>query len=148
MYSLRRWAPVIIWAAIIWTFSTHWFTSENTAKIIEPILYWLLPHPSPDMIDSIHHFIRKCGHVTEYFIFALLVLRAIRDARPGFRLRWALATICIVAAYASTDEFHQSFVPGRTASIYDVMLDTTGGAIALIAVALYPSSQERRYSDD
>ncbi len=144
MTPVRRWAPVVLWAAVIWTFSTHWFTSDNTAVIAEPFLHWLFPRLTPDAIDFIHHIIRKCGHLTEYFILGLLVLRAIRAGRPGLRLAWALAVIGIVAAYASSDEFHQSFVPGRTASIYDVMLDTTGGALSQVAVALYGLRYRRR----
>jgi len=136
MPPFRRWAPVVLWAGVIFMFSTHWFTSENTAEVAEPFLKWLFPMLSLDSILLIHHVLRKCGHLTEYFIFGLLVLRAIRGGRPGVRISWALATIGIVAAYASSDEFHQSFVPGRTASIYDVMLDTTGGAISMITAAV------------
>jgi VanZ family protein len=144
MSPFRRWAPVLIWAAVIFTFSTHWFTSDNTAEIAEPFLHWLFPSLTPDAIDFIHHIIRKCGHLTEYFIFGLLVLRSIRGGRPGLRLSWVLAVIGIVAAYASLDEFHQSFVPGRTASIYDVMLDTTGGALSQVAVAFFTLRVRRR----
>ncbi|MGC1687939.1 MAG: VanZ family protein [Candidatus Acidiferrales bacterium] len=145
MSPLRRWAPVVIWAAVIFTFSTSWFTSDNTEAIAGPFLHWLFPSLTPDAIGFIHHLIRKCGHLTEYFIFGWLVLRAIRAGRPGMRLAWALAAIGIVAAYASSDEYHQSFVPGRGASIYDVMLDTTGGAISQIAAALF--ALRRRHSE-
>jgi VanZ family protein len=137
MSPFRRWAPVVIWAAVIFTFSTSWFTSDNTEAIVKPFLHWVFPSLTPDAIGFTHHLIRKCGHLTEYFIFGLLVLRTIRAGRPGMRLAWALAAIGIVAAYASTDEFHQSLVPGRTASIYDVMLDTAGGAFSQVAAALF-----------
>ena len=144
MSPLRRWAPVVIWAAVIFTFSTGWFTSDNTEAIATPFLHWLFPSLTPDTLSFIHHIIRKCGHLTEYFIFSLLVLRAIRAGRPGMRLAWALAAIGIVAAYASSDEFHQSFVPGRSASIYDVMLDTTGGAFSQVAAALFALRRRHR----
>ncbi|MFZ0036986.1 MAG: VanZ family protein [Candidatus Acidiferrales bacterium] len=148
MSPFRRWAPVIIWAAVIFTFSTHWFTSDNTAEIAEPFLHWLFPNLTPDGIGFIHHIIRKCGHLTEYFIFGLLVLRAIRAGRRDMRLVWALATIGVVAAYASSDEFHQSFVPGRSASIYDVMLDTTGGALSQVAAALFALIRRRHENQE
>ena len=137
MSPIRRWGPVLVWAAVIWTFSTQWFTSANTAGIIEPALHWLFPSLTPATLDFIHHIIRKCGHLTEYFIFGLLVLRAIRGGSPRLRLAWALAAIGTAAVYASLDEFHQSFVPGRTASVYDVMLDTAGGTLAIIVAALF-----------
>lgn len=83
-----------------------------------------------------HHLIRKCGHFVEYFILSLLVLRGIRAGRRDARIAWALAAIAIVACYASLDEFHQIFVPGRTPAITDVLLDTIGGICAQIVVAL------------
>ena len=54
---------------------------------------------------------------------------------------WALAAIAMVACYASLDEFHQIFVPGRTAAVADVLLDTIGGICAQIAVALVISKK-------
>ena len=52
------------------------------------------------------------------------------------RLAWIFAAIVLVAGYASLDEFHQSFVPGRTPAVSDVLLDTTGGAAAQAIAAL------------
>jgi VanZ family protein len=136
MSPIRRWGPVVVWAGVIWIFSTHWFTSENTAGVIEPFLHWLIRSLTPATLDFIHHIIRKCAHVTEYFIFGWLALRAFRGGGSGLRVAWALAAIGTAAAYASLDEFHQSFVPGRTASVYDVMIDTAGGTLAIIVAAL------------
>jgi VanZ family protein len=132
----RRWLPAIVWAVVISMFSTHWFTSDNTATIFIPITHWLFPSFSPETLAMLHHITRKCAHLTEYFVFSLLVLRGIRGGRRESRPTWALVTIAIVFAYASLDEFHQSFVPGRTASFYDVLIDTTGGALAQGAAAL------------
>jgi VanZ family protein len=90
----------------------------------------------PETLSLIHHVIRKSGHFTEYFILSLLLLHALRAGTRDFSLRWALIAILIVAGYASLDEFHQSFVPGRTAAVTDVLLDTCGGAAAQLLVAL------------
>jgi VanZ family protein len=144
MNRLLRWWPVLAWAAIIWTFSTSWFTSENTGRIIEPVFRWFLPHALPETIETLHAIVRKCGHLTEYFIFSLLVVRSLQSGGKGQTLTLALVTIAIVAAYASTDEYHQSFVPGRTAAVTDVLIDTTGGAIAQVLVALWPSRTRRQ----
>jgi VanZ family protein len=83
-----------------------------------------------------HHIIRKCAHFTEYFILSLLILHGIRGDRREMRLAWIFAVIVLVAGYASLDEFHQSFVPGRTAAVGDVLIDTSGGAAAQIIAAL------------
>ncbi len=90
---------------------------------------------------EIHHLIRKCGHFIEYFILSLLVLRGLRAGRRDLRLVWSLAAIAIVACYASLDEFHQIFVPGRTPAVADVLLDTIGGICAQIAAALVISKK-------
>ncbi len=67
---------------------------------------------------------------------SLLILRALRAGRRRSRLGWAFMAIALVAGYAALDEFHQSFVPGRTASVADVLLDTAGGIAAQILAAL------------
>jgi VanZ family protein len=136
MAWLKRWWPALLWAVVISTFSTGVFTSDNTSRIIVPLLHWLFPHASDDTLFLLHHFIRKTGHVAEYFILSLLLLRGIRAGQRGARLAWAVVAIVIVAAYASLDEFHQSFVPGRTAAVSDVLLDTAGGIAAQVVVAL------------
>ncbi len=136
MQWLKRWWPALLWAVVISTFSTGVFTSENTSRIIVPVLHWLFPRASDDTLFLLHHFIRKTGHVTEYFILSLLILRGMRAGHRGARLGWAVVAIAIVAAYASLDEFHQSFVPGRTAAVSDVLLDTAGGIAAQVVVAL------------
>jgi VanZ family protein len=148
---LKRWWPAIVWAIAISGFSTSAFTSENTSRIIIPVLHFLFPHASPDTLAFLHHIIRKCAHFTEYFIFSLLVLRGFRAGEKGTRLRWALLTLLIVAGYASLDEFHQSFVPGRTPAVTDVGIDTTGGATAQLAAWVWMilgKSREKQRHDE
>jgi VanZ family protein len=134
---LKTWWPALAWAVVISGFSTGAFTAEHTSRIIIPILHWLLPHASVHSLNRIHHIIRKCAHFTEYFILSLLILRGIRAGRPGSRFAWALAAIAIVACYASLDELHQHFVPGRTAAVADVLIDTTGGIAAQVVAAIF-----------
>jgi len=134
---LRRWWPALVWAIVISGFSTSAFTSENTSRVIIPVLQWLFPHAAMGTLQHVHFLIRKCAHFTEYFILSLLILRGIRGGRRETHLRWALIAIIIVAGYASLDEFHQMFVPGRTAAVTDVLLDTTGGIAAQMVAALF-----------
>ena len=136
MTWFAKWWPVLAWAVCISLFSTYAFTSENTASFFIPILHWLIPKASLATLLMMHHYIRKTAHFVEYFILSLLILRAIRGGRHATRLAWALAAIGIVAGYASLDEFHQSFVPGRTPLVTDVLLDTTGGIVAQLVAAL------------
>lgn len=123
-------------------FSTHTFTAENTSRVITPIIRWLFPHATPHFIALANHLIRKGAHVFEYFIFSLLLLNAFRNKR-AWKLKWALVVILIVFLYASSDEFHQIFVPGRGPSFHDVMLDTAAGILAQIAAWAWIATRHR-----
>lgn len=136
MRSLRLWWPALVWAAVISWFSTATFTSENKGKIIIPVLHWILPNLPQETLIFLHGVIRKCGHFVEYFVLSLLILRGLRAGRQESHLKWALAAVVLVAGYAALDEWHQSFVPGRTAAVGDVLLDTTGGLAAQALAAL------------
>jgi VanZ family protein len=81
-------------------------------------------------------FIRKCAHLTEYAVLALLLWRALRkthkdDVRPWHWSEAGLA-LAVTVLYAASDEFHQRFVSSRQASVWDVLLDSVGGALALV----------------
>jgi VanZ family protein len=72
----------------------------------------------------------KVIHMVEYGILAVLFARAIRHASRSkwALLIWALA-VYFVAFYGITDEFHQSFVAGRSSDLMDWFADISGGAI-------------------
>ena len=142
---IKRWLPAIFWAIVIATFSTRAFTADNTGHLLIPLLHWLFPQTSVQTLERMHFYVRKSGHFTEYFMLSLLVLRGIRGGRRELRLAWMAITLLAVACYASLDEFHQRFVPGRTPAISDVFLDTTAGAIALLAFGLVLSLAAQRH---
>jgi len=116
---LGEWLPVILWGALIFTLSTSAFSAANTAKVIDPIMRWLIPGVGAAAVEVCHMLVRKAAHFTEYAILFWLLVRGPMKARPYLALM-----LCVV--YALTDEGHQVFVPGRTASLYDVALDSTG----------------------
>ncbi len=126
--------------ALIFAMSTRLGAAEHTSRLIEPILRWLLPHASTETIGRLLFVIRKSAHLSEYAVLALLSLRAARlslqPLLPGWSWRAAGVALAISASYAATDEFHQSFVPGRTASPGDVGIDTSGAVAALALAAL------------
>lgn len=129
--NLKYWVPVLLWMSFIYWMSTDTFASENTSRIIEPILRFLMPSITPEKAALIHGVIRKLGHVTEYFILGILLFRAFRrDSKELLGWRWAFYSVLVVMLYAASDEFHQSFVSTRTASLFDVGIDTLGGILA------------------
>jgi VanZ family protein len=116
---LREWIPVILWGALIFTLSTSTFSAANTGKIVDPLLRFLIPGITASSVDVGHMLVRKVAHFTEYGILFWLLVRGPMAERPYLALM-----LCVV--YALTDEGHQVFVPGRTASLYDVALDSSG----------------------
>jgi len=127
---LRPWLPAIVWAGVIWVLSTQEFSSAATSRFIRPLLEWFFPQASAETLETLHYAIRKAAHFAEYFVFSLLVLRGIRSERAGWKLTWALATVAIAASYAALDEVHQAFVPERTGSPWDSLLDSSGAVVA------------------
>jgi VanZ family protein len=103
----RRWLPVLVWAGVIFAFSS-------------------VPHLSTGL-GTWDYVLRKGAHMTEYAILALLVLRAAGS------YAWAFA---LTVGYAASDEFHQTFVRGRHGSPVDVGIDAVGALLGL-AASLY-----------
>jgi VanZ family protein len=126
---------LILWAAFIFIGSTDLLSAANTGGVLVRPVLWLFPHASERTVAIYQFATRKAGHLTEYFVFALLCARAFRtSSRELLRQRWFLAALQLVVAYALSDEFHQSFYPSRTASIYDSLIDSAGGLVALMIV--------------
>ena len=86
--------------------------------------------PTPDFGLT---FADKIIHIIEYGLFCFLALRALKnpplDFSPGPACIFAIG---ITVLYAALDEYHQSFVPGRNADMYDLLADILGAAVALL----------------
>ena len=106
------WLPVVIWAALIFAFS-------SVPDLGTGLGTW-------DLI------LRKLAHAAEYAILGALLMRAVGRELPA---------AAIGIAYAVTDEVHQSFVRGRHAAAYDVLIDAVG---VLIGVYLLSRAGRRR----
>ncbi|MGA2750752.1 MAG: VanZ family protein [Verrucomicrobiota bacterium] len=141
LWSVRRrigkyWLPLILWMCLIFSASTGLGAPAHTSRFVRPFLLWLNPRMSEETIERVHHIVRKCAHFTEYAVLGVLAWRLFhRDAAfsafsPGRQLWWALL---FCAFYASTDEFHQKFVPNRQPAVLDVLLDTCGAGFGVAA---------------
>ena len=133
---LVYWLPVLAWMVLIFSASSDSKSYQHSSSLFLPLLHWLFPAMSHEHEEMLHHAFRKCGHLTEYAVMALLCWRAVRqpqkqDPRPW---RWDEAglALTLVFLYAATDEFHQIFVPTRTPMVSDVFIDTIGGSIGLL----------------
>lgn len=101
--AARRWLPVFLWAAVIFVLS-----SIETVAVSE-VFVW-------DFVA------KKTAHFLEYAVLSVLIFRA-----TGAKLR---TSVILTMIYAASDELHQSFVPGRTAAIYDLGFDLAGATLA------------------
>jgi VanZ family protein len=130
--SISAWLPPFVWLSLIFVGSTDILSAEHTSRFIVPFLHWLKPDISPQTVATIHFLIRKGGHVTEYAILASFVWRALRisfsNSKQGYL---SLATFASAAAFAASDEYHQSFFASRTASMRDVLIDCAGAILAI-----------------
>jgi VanZ family protein len=121
--------------ALIMSFSTNAFSAEHTGGIIGPILKWIAPWLQPDEIEFVHGLIRKLAHLSEYGVLGLLWFRALVHGRKT-ALFGAAGSLLICVAWAALDEWHQSFVPSRTASVVDVAIDLSGALVVLIGMVV------------
>ncbi len=136
---LKHWLPVLIWLGVIFLGSTDMLSAEHTSRFLVPFLRWIDPQISFATLNAIQLGIRKLGHLTEYAILAMLLWRALRS---GTRWQMKMSILFLVAAlasaiFAASDEFHQSFVPSRTASPNDVMIDICGALIGLLGCLMF-----------
>ncbi|HST30781.1 MAG TPA: VanZ family protein [Chthoniobacterales bacterium] len=146
---VRYWMPVVIWMALIFLGSTDMLSAEHTSRFLVPFLRWLDPEITLATLSFMQTIVRKLGHVTEYAILATLLWRAVRGGIVLKSKLWLLfaAVWAACAIFAASDEFHQSFVPSRTSSLHDVMIDICGALIGLticIALATRKVVKERR----
>jgi len=134
---ITYWIPAICVAVLISAFSTHYFSSAETARFLIPFLRKLFPAASLHTLSRMHTVIRKLAHITEFGALSTAVFHGVRGERYGWRFQWALITLIIAVSYAGLDEWHQSFVPMREARFRDVMIDSIGTLLAQVLVWIY-----------
>ena len=136
---VKYWMPAFLWMALIFLGSTDVLSAEHTSRFLVPFLRWLDPQITWATLNLAQTIIRKLGHLAEYALLAALLWRALRNGTDWKSKRWILFAVVWIscAIFAASDEFHQSFVPSRTPSLHDVMIDIGGALIGLaICVAL------------
>jgi VanZ family protein len=102
--------------------------------------------PSSSIPESEIFKFDKLIHCGIYFIFAVLLYRALRmnGVSDTLRSRAWLVTLAIIALYGASDEFHQYFVPGRAMEFFDWVADVTGGILWVTGIGIYNRIQSRR----
>ncbi len=147
------WLPSVLIMATIFYFSAKPDTNSNessmliTNRVIK--LYEALTDTqnqndiSIETMEQINLIIRKTAHFCEYALLAAsFALHFILWKQKGKRL--FIAPVILASLYAATDEFHQTFVPGRSGQWKDVFLDTSGAVIGSLIIFLIVVSANRK----
>ena len=144
--SIRRKVYLIltvVWMAVIFSFSAKpgdesEIQSLRAGKIVCSIFVPGYENMSEQeqifMAESIDYPVRKAAHATEYAILAGLMLGIVVTSLINWK--HLLGAVLVAVVYASTDEFHQLFVPGRSGQFIDVLIDGIGALIGVLIVFL------------
>ncbi len=139
-----RYAPLVLWIGVIIFLSSGQASMSNTSRFVRPLLEFLFPDASEEILIVYHGYIRKLAHVGEYAILAFWAARAFINSNQNFLRRlWFVGSFVIVLVVASIDETNQSFLASRTGSIYDVLIDVSGGLIMILVFYSWTKYQGR-----
>ncbi len=137
----KPWLAALLWLGLIVFESTNAFSAEKTSGLLYPLLHFLFG------LDPVHFFtwhlvIRKAGHIIGYSVLSLLFFRAWRvtiqvSGSPRWSIVWARIAFAMTCLVASLDEWHQSFLPSRTGTFRDVILDSAAALVAQIVIYLW-----------
>lgn len=147
--KMLHWLLVMVWMGVIFYFSHQpaEISSSLSGGVMETLLS-LLPGNFPIHVDALHTVIRKTAHISVYFLLAIFVCMALGARRflksPNqhqsysnkhkvYIWGWRGIALGICFVYALSDEFHQTFIPGRSGELRDVFIDTSGAIIGLLA---------------
>lgn len=133
--KIVRWIMLIIWASFIFFMSSMpGDVSSEQSDVVVKVIHDLGIDVNGLFGATITFIVRKIAHFSEYFILYVLIYRVVCLYVKEKKAR--ILTILFVFIYASSDEIHQAFVPGREAAFRDVMIDTSGGVLGFIVLSI------------
>jgi VanZ family protein len=154
----KPWLAAGLWLGLIAFESTNALSAEKTGILLYPLLHFLLGL-DPVRFLTWHFVLRKVGHVIGYATLSVLLFRAWKasievNGSPRWSIVWARIAFAMAVLVASLDEWHQSFLPSRTGTLRDVLLDSTAALAAQLVIYLWlrgwqkpdPSPPARRSS--
>lgn len=146
---------VIVWMTVIFCFSAQDAAESSTTSI--SVSYRMVEATGRlfhfdwqndkiiQIADAIEETVRKIAHMIEYAVLSIFLAGAMDVGNKSGRLLRYLITILICIIYASTDEIHQLFVPGRHGCAKDVFIDTAGALVALGIIYLVSVKKKKNY---
>jgi VanZ family protein len=135
---ISAWLPVVIGVGIIMVESTTWLGADHTSSPLRRLWELLFGPVGNARWEVIHHFIRKSGHFFGYGFIGVAWLRAWWMTLPHSHfLEDTFLALLGTSLVASLDELHQSYLPNRTGSPWDVLLDCGGALTLQLAAYIY-----------
>lgn len=153
--TLKKWIYrilVVLWMVVIFAHSAMDATdsSQESGVIVTFITEHLISgydemekEQQLEVTDTVTIIVRKGAHMTEYAILGFLLVGALEIRHLA--ILWLVAWM-VAIAYAGTDEFHQTFVPGRSGELRDVYVDSAGALIG-VSVAIWREKIKLRKAD-
>jgi VanZ family protein len=137
-YWISAWLPVVVGVIAVAMESTEIMGANHTSGPFRWLFQAIFGPVSDERWDLLHHFIRKTGHFIGYGLMGLVWLRAwwMTLTRSRF-LHDSLLALLGTALVASADEWHQTFLPNRTGSAWDVLLDCCGAISMELAAYIF-----------
>lgn len=128
---------IVLWMGLIFSFSQEDGT-KSTSKSDKVILKIyksfnkekLTEKEQKEIIDKFVFPIRKAAHFSEYLILGILIISFISEFK-ALEIKYLILAIFISMLYAISDEIHQLFVSGRSARVFDVVIDTLGATTGI-----------------
>lgn len=134
---IRYRLPAAFWSVLLLAFSGRQASSEHTGGWLLSLLAHLTGSLEPEQFAILHFAVRKASHVVAYGLLGALDFRAVRGPGVGWKARWAGLAIVLAGAVAAADELIQSFVPSRTGSVSDFVIDITAAAAVMLIWMLF-----------
>ncbi len=156
LFKLLSFLPTIFLLFLIFGFSAQ--DGESSGSLSFQVSLFLVRLFSPlipavqsedilmEYAELIHLYVRKAAHMTEYFLLALslqLPLAAWLSRFLTWKRRIAIGTAATVL-FAALDEYHQTFVPGRSGNLTDVCIDSVGAIAASIVLYIFFTLRKQR----
>ena len=156
LIKLLSFIPTALLLFLIFGFSAQ--DGESSGSLSFQISLFLVKLASPllptamseelllERAETIHYFVRKAAHMTEYFLLALSLQLPLTawlsgQLKPKLRILTGFAATVI---FAALDEFHQSFVPGRSGNFTDVCIDSAGALIASLCLLVFYNLYQKK----
>jgi len=133
------WLPTVAWLGVLACFSTDTFSAEHTGTLLWKVIHLVYGTIPDAAFEQIHFLVRKSAHFFSYGLLSALAFFSWRATLPAARawaMRWCWLALLLTLLAGSMDEFHQGFVPSRTSTWHDVVIDMTGAVVFQVVIAI------------